>query len=439
MSTSENGIRLQHEPVSSRAAAHSRTWQPSLLSQPSDDFAQSFQGSFEQNAASTPLLILPTEKETMRKNLMAAILTIGLATSLSACAGGPIAADAIDASTAQLLPMPAIDTSDGLRIDGELIADKSLYEAAKKDTVKLYSGIGKEAEDLTDARFLAETGIKVDLTRLGSNPLAERAQSEFATGKLGAGVIRLTDVRLGRLLTDKKIFVPYRTPSYENLAAKKEWISDNFVNCYYLVKVMGYNSAVITQNPPTKWEDLTDPKYKGQLGETAITAGGSINALVHFLVSTFGPAFLQAEVQNTPKVYDSTATQISALARGEITIAPVSFDNAFATEASGAPIKIVIPEEGVSASAGVLGLTPAGEKSPAAQVFMNWTMSKAAQRFAAAQGFAPSRTDIDPVKAGQYQLPKADSPQFHLFTEDDFAKYADKDASFWKKTFNFMG
>ncbi|MEV4989986.1 ABC transporter substrate-binding protein [Pseudarthrobacter sp. LMD1-1-1.1] len=375
----------------------------------------------------------------MRKQFTAAILALGLTASLAGCASDEGAASAGDTSTGQLLPMPVIDTSDGLRIDGELIADKGLYEAAKNDRVQLYSGIGKEAEDLTDARFLAETGIPVDLTRLGSNPLAERAQSEFSTGKLGAGVIRLTDVRLARNLADKNIYVPYRTPSYDKLQEDKAWVSDKFVNCYYLVKAMAYNSAVITQDQPTKWEDLTDPKYKGQLGETAITSGGSINALVHFLLSTFGPEFLQAEVANAPKVYDSTATQISALARGEISIAAVSFDNAFATEVSGAPIKIVVPEKGVSASAGVLGLTPTGEKSPAAQVFMNWTMSKSAQRFAAAQGFAPSRTDLDPVKTGQYQLPKANSPQFHLYTEDDFAKYADKDAALWKKTFSFMG
>ncbi|SKB73647.1 hypothetical protein SAMN05660916_02404 [Arthrobacter sp. 31Cvi3.1E] len=75
-----------------------------------------------------------------------------------------------DTSPAQLLPMPVIDTSDGLRIDGELVADKGLYETAKNDRVKLYSGIGKEAEDLTDARFLAETGIWATLRGSGPTP-----------------------------------------------------------------------------------------------------------------------------------------------------------------------------------------------------------------------------------------------------------------------------
>ncbi|WP_457947476.1 ABC transporter substrate-binding protein [Pseudarthrobacter sp. alpha12b] len=373
----------------------------------------------------------------MRKTLTALILAVGMAVSVTACGG--TATSAKEAAGSELLPMPSVDTSDGLRIDGELIADKKLYEAAKNDTVKLYSGTGKEAEDLTDARFSAETGIPVDLTRLPTNKLAERALSEAGAGKLEAGVIRMTDVRIAREFTDKKIFVPYRTPSHDILVSENAGARDTFVNCYYFVNALAYNSAAVEKDPPTKWEDLADPKYKGKLGLTAITTGGTINALAHFQLSTFGPEFLQSQGTLQPRIFDSTSTQVDALARGEITFGPVSFNNAFATELSGAPIKLVIPEKGVSASEGVMGLTPKGLESPAAQVFLNWTMSKAGQRFAGAQGFAPSRTDIEPVKAGDYELPKADSPRFHLFKEEDFAKYADADEKVWKQAFNYVG
>src|SRR5512141_2256759 len=68
-----------------------------------------------------------------------------------------------DEQARELLPASTVDTSDGLRINGELVADKELFEAAKGDTVILYSGTGKEAEDLTAARFQQETGLKVEL------------------------------------------------------------------------------------------------------------------------------------------------------------------------------------------------------------------------------------------------------------------------------------
>jgi len=101
---------------------------------------------------------------------------------------------------------------------------------------------------------------------------------------------------------------------------------------------------------------------------------------------------------------------------------------------------LVIPDKGVSASENLMGMTANGLQNPAAQVFMNWTMSKSGQSFAAAQGFVPARTDMEPVKAGgKYQLPQADSPQFHLFSEEDYEKYAARDEEWWKQAFDYMG
>lgn len=373
-----------------------------------------------------------------KKLVVAVTLICSLVVSTSGCAADFEAPpDHIEAS--DLLKMPDIDDADGLRINGELVADEKLLEKARADTVNLYSGTGKEAEDLTVARFTEETGIKVNLTRLPTNKLFERALSEHGAGKLNAGVIRMTDVRLARKFSEKDIFQDYRPPAYEKLKEQGRWPSDSFVDCYYYLTTMAYNSAVITEGPPTTWQDLENPKYEDKVGIDAITTGGTLNAQVHFQIENFGLDHLRGIEQNNPRIFDSTATQVAALARGEISVAPVSLHNAFATELSGAPIKLVIPDEGVSASAGVMGLTEKGIESPASKVFMNWTMSESGQRFAGAQGFAPTRTDIDPVKTGDYELPSADSDRFHLFDEDDFAQYAKPEEEEWKDIFNFLG
>ncbi len=170
-----------------------------------------------------------------------------------------------------------------------------------------------------------------------------------------------------------------------------------------------------------------------------MTTGGTLNALAHFQIETLGEDFLKAQGAQNPRIFDSTSTEVDALARGEIAIGSLSFNNAFAAQLAGAPIKLVIPDKGVSGSENLMGMTAKGAQSPAAKVFMNWTMSKSGQSFAAAQGFVSARTDIGPVKAGEYQLPQANSPQFHLFTEEQFAQYAVRDEEMWKKAFNYMG
>lgn len=202
---------------------------------------------------------------------------------LSAC-GSP--GGGKDEQAAELLPAATVDTSDGLRIDGELIADKALWQAAQGQIVKLYSGTGKEAEDLTAARFKAETGLGIELTRLPTNKLAERVLSEHGAGKLGADIVRLTDPRAARELADQGVYVAYKTPFDAMLREQRTGVRDTYLNCYYFINAMGYNNAVIKSDQPTGWQDLVDPKYRGHLGVVAITTGGTLNALAHFQIET---------------------------------------------------------------------------------------------------------------------------------------------------------
>lgn len=344
-----------------------------------------------------------------------------------------------DEQARELLPASSVDTSNGLVINGELVADKKLWDAAQGGVVKLYSGTGKEAEDLTAARFKQETGLEIDLTRLPTNKLAERVLSENGANKLGADIVRVTDPRVAREFAEQNVYVAYQTPFDQLLRQQNTGVRDTYLNCYYFVNAMGYNSAIIEKDQPTQWKDLIDPRYRGDLGVVAVTTGGTLNALAHFQIETLGREFLVAQGRQDPRIFDSTSTQVDALARGEISIASLSFNNAFAARLAGAPINLVIPDKGVSASENLMGMTKNGVANPAAEVFMNWTMSKSGQAFAAAQGFVPARTDMEPIKTGEYQLPQANSPQFHLFTEAQFAEYAARDEEWWKQAFGYMG
>jgi iron(III) transport system substrate-binding protein len=339
---------------------------------------------------------------------------------------------------ARLLAPATVETDEGLRIDGELIADAELYEAALDSHVVLYSATGKEAEDLTVARFEEETGIRVRLTRLPNNKLAERVLSEHGAGQLGADAIRLTDPPTAQEFADAGVYAPHETVFDEILEEQGAPRSEGYFTGYYFVNVLAYNSAMITEDPPADWQALVDPRYEGRTGMVSISTGGTLKALTRFQIETYGTDFLRAQAEQGPRVFNSTSTQVDALARGEIAVGPVSFNNAFAAELAGAPITLVVPEDGVSASQGPLGLTPKGTRNPAAEVFANWSLSKSGQRFAAAQGFVPVRTDIGTVPSGDYQLPLSDSPRFHLLTEEGFAEHARKDEQLWQEIFDVL-
>lgn len=363
---------------------------------------------------------------------------------LAACGAGEQSGTgnkALDAAT-RLLPLPEVDTSDGLVINGERIADAQLYDAAKQDSVILYSASGKESEDLTINRFMHETGIDVQLTRMATNKLAERVLSEHGVGRMTAEVIRVTDPRVADEFVESGVYVPYRTPFHDLLEKQENTVfaDDRYVNAYFSVNSIGYNSSLVEpEEAPTSWMDLLDEKWHGKSGVVSVEAGGTLVALANFERTRLPAEFLPRFGATKPRVFDTTAVQINALARGEISVATLSFNNAFGAQASGAPITLVVPPEGVSGSMNPMGLTTQGMKSPAAQVFYNWTMSKEGQAFAAAQGFVPARTGLPPQRTGDYQLPTADSESFRLYGPQDFKESAAEDVRTWKTAFGFLG
>lgn len=385
----------------------------------------------------------PLEKKARTMKLTrwgATAVALLLSASLVACGGSGGGSDA--ARTEEMLAMPAIDDSDGLVIHDEKIADAELLAAARGDSLTWYTASGAESAELTAARFEAETGVEVEMTRLPSGKLNERVLSEHGAGRLSAGVVTITDPILAEGFATAGVFVPYRTPTYDTLAAMDDvvWQDGRYYTVYYSAYAFAYNDmAVEPGEAPVAWEDLLDPKWKGKLGVVNAGAGGTVQGLADFQERVLGKDYWAGLAAQQPRVFDTTSVQLEALARGEIEVATVGFNSTYGAESAGAPIELVVPAKGISGTFNMQGLTGAGAESPAAQLFMNWTMSRSGQEFAAAQGFVGARTDIDQVPTGHYQLPKADDKGFVVYTPQDARTRGQDIVARWNRTFAFSG
>lgn len=362
-----------------------------------------------------------------------------LSASLAACGGGPGRPD--DAAVAEtMLAMPTIDDSDGLVIHGERIADAELLTAARGEALNWYTASGAESAGLTAARFEAETGVHVNMTRLPSGKLNERVLSENGAGRLSAGVVTITDPILAEGFAEAGVFAPYRTPTYDKLVEMGDvvWQGGEYYTVYYSAYAFAYNDlAVEPDEAPARWEDLLDPKWKGKVGVVNAGAGGTVQGLADFQERVLGADYWAGLSAQEPRIFDTTSVQLDALARGEIEVATIGFNSTYGAEQAGAPIELVVPEKGISGTFNMQGLTRAGANSPAARLFMNWTMSRSGQEFAAAQGFVGSRTDIDQVPTGQYQLPKADDKGFVVYTPEDARNRGRDIVARWNTMFAF--
>lgn len=342
----------------------------------------------------------------------------------------------------EILAMPTHDDSDGLVLAGEKIADAELLEAARADSLVWYTGSGQESAELTAARFEAETGVKIDMTRLPSSKLSERVLSEAGAGRLGAGVVTVTDPVIAENFADEGIVVAYETPGFDALSAEGDvvWNDGQYYTAYYSAYAFAYNNQIVDEaNAPSKWMDLVDSQWENQFGLVNAGAGGTVQGLAHFQDSQFGEQFWHDLAALNPRIFDTTSPQLEALARGEISVATAGFNSTYGAILAGAPIELVVPEDGISGTFNMQGLTSEGEDSPAAQLFMNWTMGKSGQEFAAAQGFVGVRTDIEQIATGPYQLPRADDPTFFLYTPDMAEELGQDVVARWNSAFGYTG
>lgn len=372
-----------------------------------------------------------------------------LGAALAACSlllagcGGGAAEGGAGSVTEQMLAMPPVDDTAGLVIDGEQVADAELLEAARGDKLVWFTGSGSESAELTADRFTEETGVEVEVTRMPSSKLNERVLSEAGAGRLSAGVVTITDPLLAEGLAEQGVYVPYTDmPTHDVLNGTEDvtWADGAYYTSYYSAYAFAYNSrAVAEADVPASWNDLLDPKWKDRMGVVHAGAGGTVQGLAAFQEQVMGDDYWAGLAAQGPRIFDTTSVQLEALARGEIEIATAGFNSTYGAQKSGAPIKLVVPQEGVSGTFNMQGLTTAGQESPAAKLFMNWTWSKAGQQFAAAQGFIGARTDIEQVPTGEYRLPKADDATFVVYTPEEAEQHGADVVRRWNEAFGFNG
>ena len=352
-----------------------------------------------------------------------------LVASLAAC-GGSGTGNAVVTSEA------TVDTTAGLVIDGETIADKDTFEKAKTQTLNLYTGYQEDNQQVFLDAFTKDTGIKVSMMRLVPNKLSERVLSEHGAGKLPADVIITSDYQLAHGYTEAGIWREF-TP--ETVKDQKDLFLDDgqFVQVLNTPVTFGYNTQLVKEeDAPKSWKDLLDEKYKGKIGIVDGGAGGSVAAMNRFIAEEVGGDYWKDLAALDPVIYESGGTRQTALARGEILVATAGTAaiNVAVTQDK-APLNYVVPEEGLITFDFYMGLTKTGASPEAAQVFANYSMSKRGQAVYAAVGDYSVRSDVAPPKALGRELPPLDSAQVWRMPAES-AKFSEADAEAWNQAFS---
>jgi iron(III) transport system substrate-binding protein len=298
----------------------------------------------------------------------------------------------------------------GLVIDGNQIADAPLYDAAKKEgKLLLYATYESHGMGLIVDKFKADTGLAVDVIRLPSAEMFDRATAEFSTHRLAADWVDTTDVTLTQKLADRGILTGYKVPDFSSLEPVLRDGSGKWYNILRSVMSIGVNTALVKPaDMPSKWIDILDPKWKDKIGFANIDAGGTSFSFWFFLRQRYGlDAWRKAAAQN-PRIGYSAQPVATDLARGESVVVVDPIESMIAGIAAGSPIKIVLPAGGPAY--GIFGgMTSVAPHPHAAQVWLNWITSKRGAAVLSSIGSYSIRRDAPAAVVPGVSMPPSSS------------------------------
>lgn len=300
----------------------------------------------------------------------------------------------------------------------------ALPAAAQNNELVLYCSVQEEWCRLMAETFQRETGINVLMTRRSSGETyaqikAEEGQPRGDVWWGGTGDPHLQAAQEG-------LTAEYQSPMLAELQPwalrQAEASGHRTVGIYAGALGFGYNSTMVTENPPACWADLLDARFDDDIQVANPNSSGTAYTLLATLVQIMGEdeafAFLGQLDENVSQYTQSGAAPIRNAATGETAVGIVFMHDAVAQAVQGAPIVAVAPCEGTGYEIGSMSLVEGGPNAENARVFYDWALTPAAQALGA--------------QANSFQVPSnvgspvpAESPSLDQITliDYDFATY----------------
>ena len=145
--------------------------------------------------------------------------------------------------------------------------------------------------------------------------------------------------------------------------------------------VLVYRNDVWSEaDAPKTFADLTDEKYKDQVG----MADPGVAAPAAYFMDTLGleagEEYFTTLFDHGLKVFPKNPQVVQALAGGDISIAMLQETNAYDMVASGEPITIIWPEDGAPGSTRVAAISAQSEQPEIAKMFVNFLLDAKTQQ-----------------------------------------------------------
>ena len=316
----------------------------------------------------------------MKKKLMAAGLAAAvLGASLTGCQSKPAETTAAETTAAETTKAETEASSEAETTKAETEAAEKPYEGTTLNVMLAYGG----AEAAFDA-FTEKTGIKVEYVEISTGKALAQLQAENGNTTadiwFGGGVdsyISATD--LGYLEQYVSPEAEAINPAYSD--ADGYWTGLALVPAGFLVN----NNVLAEKNleAPKTWEDLADPKYKGEIIMASPAISGTQYAILNGTIQAYGEEkgweVWKGINENVDFYAQGGGEPGPKCAAGEFGIAVLAMTGGtFAMEAE-YPVTAVYPEDMIPWTPAPIAIFKNSQNKDAAKVFVDYFLSKEGQ------------------------------------------------------------
>ena len=265
--------------------------------------------------------------------------------------------------------------------------------------------------------------VKVDHYRADSDALAERILSEYQAQRYD---VDITDGSLGAVtLKAAGLLARFDSPPVAVYAPETRdpegyWCASNV---YFMTE--GINTRLVARDAaPRTYEDLLDPKWKGQMAwATSPAAGGPmfIGSILGIMGPDKGMVYLeQLSKQGIRNLNVSTRAVVDQMIAGEFPISLYIFNHHTVISANQGAPSDWIPLEPVPATLNAFGLARNAPHPHASMLFLDYVFSEDGQRIIQEAEYLPAHPRV-PAKTPTLK-PEQGHFRVHVLSPEDVLK-----------------
>ena len=273
-----------------------------------------------------------------------------------------------------------------------LVLMLSLFAASAAmaaDSVKAYTTLEEPLAKALFEAFEKETGIHVEWVRLTTGEAVARIEAEKANPQVSIWVGGVGTLHIDA--KDKGLTTPYRSRAVESIPAKYRDPDGSWIGLYIGPISFATNTKRAQElglKAPASWADLLLPEYEKKVRMANPSTSGTAYNVVTTLIRVAGDEgkafdFMKKLDKSIDQYTKSGSAPGKNCAIGEIPVAIGYLHDLIKLKVTGAPLEIVVPEDGTGFETASLSLIKGGPDAVNAKKLYDWILGESAAKIIA--------------------------------------------------------